>query len=89
MTIDSVAEGVSRQVASQSLKGSVQKGGWIDPCNNLHVLMILDENTVAAYAKSTIKSSLESEHALKQVYLADQAQLELDKAIEKEFGTAQ
>jgi len=87
MTIDSVSEGVSRQVAAQSLRGSVQKGGWIDPCNNLHVLVMLDENRVAQYTKSAIKSSLESKHALRQVYLADQAQQELDKLISKEFGT--
>jgi formylglycine-generating enzyme required for sulfatase activity len=84
--VDKVTSSVSQQVASQTLQGSVQKGSWVSPCNELYVLMALDAAVVQAAVKQQVNSSYKNEKALWQQFQAQKAQDELASAIEKEFS---
>jgi uncharacterized protein YkwD len=86
--VDKVTSSVSQQVASQTLQGSVQKGSWVSPCNELYVLMALDAAVVQAAVKQQVNSSYKNEKALWQQFQAQKAQDELSSAIEKEFSPA-
>jgi hypothetical protein len=82
--VDKVTTSVSRQLASQTLTGTVQKAIWQSPCNELYVLISID-NGVAANVKNMVTSSYKDENALWQQFQAKKAQDELDAAIKAEF----
>jgi len=85
-TVDKVAANVSKQVANQTLSGTKLKNTWISPCNELHVLVVMDPNVAAEATKKKTLTSLRNEKALWQQFLAKKAQNELDQEIEKEFN---
>jgi folate-binding Fe-S cluster repair protein YgfZ len=85
-TVDRVAVNVSKQVANQTLSGSMAKEAWISPCNEYYTLVVLDPASVQAAVKENVLSSLKNEKALWQQFQAKKAHDELEEEIEKEFG---
>lgn len=85
-TVDKVTSSVSKQIASQSLKGSQQKDVWMSPCGELYVLVVLNPAQVADMAKQQVTSSFKNDQALWQQFQAQKAQDELDAAVNKEFN---
>jgi len=85
-TVDRVAVNVSKQVASQTLSGSMPKEAWISPCNEYYTLVVLDPASVQNAVKENALSSFKNEKALWQQFQAKKAHDELEKEIEKEFG---
>ena len=83
--VDKVTANVSKQVASQTLNGTVQRSIWQSPCNELYVLIASDPAVVQAAVKQSVNSSYRNENALWQQFQAQKAQDELDAAISKEF----
>lgn len=82
-TYDKATSSVSRQIASETLKGSKQLKRWVAPDGTLVVLVgMSDANPVI----DNIRSSIKSEKALWQQFQAQKAQDELDMYLEKEFG---
>ncbi len=84
-TVDKVTASVSKQVASQTLNGTVQKAIWQSPCSELYVLIASDPGVVQAAVKNSVTSSYKNENALWQQFQAQKAQDELDAAIATEF----
>jgi hypothetical protein len=83
--VDKVSASVSKQVASQTLTGTVQKALWQSPCNEIYVLISIDSGVVAANVKNSVTSSYKNENALWQQFQAAKAQVELDAAFQAEF----
>jgi hypothetical protein len=83
--VDRVTSNVSKQVASQTLQGTVQRAMWQSPCNELYVLMASDPESVQNFLKSSINTSYRNEEALWQQFQSQKAQDELDAAIQAEF----
>jgi ribosomal protein S20 len=85
-TVDKVTSSVSKQISSQTLKGTMQKDAWISPCGEYYVLVVLDPAKVADLTKKKVASSMKKDAALWQQFQAAKAQKELDAAVDKEFG---
>lgn len=78
--VDAIATSVSKQVASQTIKGSVQKEmAVID--NELYVLVVVDNSVIKEEAIKAVNTSMESERALWQEFKAEQGQKELEAAV--------
>lgn len=82
-TFDKATESVSKQVASETLKGTVVKDTWISRTGNLYVLMAIDTTAVIDSAENKIKTSFKNDSALYQKFLAEKAQGELATELEK------
>lgn len=84
-TFDKAAESVSKQIASQTLNGTMVKDTWISRSGTLYVLMAVNSDAVADMMEKTLKSnsSFKNDQALYQKFLASKAQGELDAELEK------
>lgn len=79
--IEKVATSVSKQVASQTLKGSIQKEmDVID--GELYILVIIPNESLREETKKTVNTTLGNDKALWQEFKAEKAQDELDFAVE-------
>jgi len=79
--VDAVATSVSKQVASQTLRGSTQKEMAVVD-NELYVLVVIPNETLREEAKKTVNTSMANDKAMWQEFKADQGQKELEYAIE-------
>jgi hypothetical protein len=84
-TFDKATESVSKQIASQTLNGTMVKDTWISRSGTLYVLMAVNTDAVSDMMDKTIKShsSFKNDQALYQKFLASKAQGELDAELEK------
>lgn len=82
-TFDRSAERVSKQIASQSLQGTVVKETWISKTGTFYVLMVIDTDSVAKTIEGSTKTSFKNDKALYQKFLASKAQGELAKELER------
>jgi hypothetical protein len=88
-TMEKVTTSVSKQVAEQTLVGSVQKGSWKSPDGTLFIRMVIDQNKmveIAQQTKESFKTSLRNDEALYQQFQAKKAMAELDAEIDKELS---
>ena len=88
-TVDKVSANISRQVASQMISGSRQIDGWVSPCNDLHVLLVIDAEQTKEVIQQQVQTSLKNEQALWQQFQAKKGFEELDKYMEEEFKSKQ
>ena len=82
-TFDRSSERVSKQIASQTLKGTRVKDTWISRSGTFYVLMIIDTDSVAKAMDQAVKTSFKNDKAMYQKFLASKAQGELNKELEK------
>ncbi len=84
-TFDKASSDVSKQLASQTLAGSKQVGrAWRNPKTNELFLMVgISNEEVKDKMEKAIQSSFKNEKALYQQFLAEKANGELDKELEK------
>lgn len=82
-TFDKSVESVSKQISSETLKGSVVKETWVSKSQNLYVLMVIDTQAVIDSAENAVKTSFKNDKALYQKFLSEKAQGELTKELEK------
>lgn len=82
-TFDASVENVSKQIASQTLRGTVVKNTWISRTGTLYVLMAIDTQSVANMMEKSIKTTFKNDKALYQKFLASKAQGELEQELEK------
>jgi len=85
-TVDRVAVNVSKQVANQTLSGTVPTKAWVSPCKEYYSLVVLDPGQVKDVVQKNAISSFKNERALWQQFQAKKSQDELEEEIEKEFG---
>lgn len=78
--VDAVATSVSKQVASQTLRGSTQKEMAVVD-NELYVLVVIPNEILAEEATKTVNTSMANDRALWQEFRAEQGQKELQDAI--------
>jgi len=86
-TVDRVSKQVSTQVANQLLVGSKAKAQWLSPCNELFVLVTLDPKEAGRAVKEAVITSYKNQQALWQMFQAKKAWEELERQVEKEFGS--
>lgn len=82
-TFDKAVESVSKQIANQTLRGTVQKGVWISRSGTMYVLVAIDTKSVIAAANENAKTSFKNDEAMYQKFLAQKAQEELAFELEK------
>lgn len=82
-TFDRSAERVSKQIANQSLQGTIVKDTWISKSGTLYVLMVIDSTSVTKTIENSTKTSFKNDKALYQKFLAAKAQGELTKELER------
>ncbi len=82
-TFDKSSEKVSKQIASQSLRGTKIKETWISRSGTLYVLMIIDTKIVQDYMENAVKTSFNNDRAMYQKFIASKAQGELSQELEK------
>jgi len=82
-TFDRSAERVSKQIANQSLQGTIVKDTWISRSGTLYVLMVIDSSSVTKTIEASTKTSFKNDKALYQKFLASKAQGELTKELER------
>ena len=82
-TFDKSVESVSKQIASQTLRGTVQKSAWISKSGTMYVLVAIDTKAVVAAANEGAKTSFKNDEAMYQKFLAQKAQEELAFELEK------
>jgi hypothetical protein len=82
-TFDASVESVSKQIASQTLQGTVVKGTWISKTGSMYVLVAIDTDAVANMMEKSVKTSFKNDKALYQKFLASKAQGELEAELEK------
>ncbi len=81
-TFDNANERVSKQIANQTLRGTIVKDTWISRSGTLYVLMIIDTKTVEDMMDRTVKTSFKNDKAMYAKFLASKAQGELAKDLE-------
>lgn len=86
-TVDKVSSQVSTQVTKETISGSRQKEMWISPSKDLYVLVFIDNETLKTAVKNSVQTSMKNEAALWQQFQAKKAYDDLDKEIDKEFGS--
>ena len=86
VVVDTVTASVSKQVASQTLTGTMQRAIWESNCGELYVLIEANPSLVMGEISQGVRSSYQNDNALWQQFQAQKAQDELDAAIMKEFG---
>lgn len=82
-TFDKSVESVSKQISSETLKGSVVKETWVSKSKTLYVLMAIDTQAIIDSAERAVKTSFKNDKALYQKFLAEKAQGELATELEK------
>lgn len=82
-TFDKSSESVSKQIANQSLSGTVVKSTWISSSGTLYILMAVSNDPVKQQMEKSIKTSYKNDQALYQKFLASKAQGELDAELSK------
>jgi hypothetical protein len=82
-TFDKSSESVSKQLASQTLEGTVVKDTWISKSNTLYILMIVDTKEVISMMEDAMNTSFKNNKAMYQKFLASKAQNELSDELEK------
>ncbi len=83
--LEKVATSVSKQVASQTLKGSRQE--QLDRVGDeLLILVVIPNESLREETKRTVNTTLGNDQALWQEFKAEKAQQELDFAIENMLG---
>ena len=84
-TFDKATSDVSRQLASQTLTGSKQIGkSWRHPkTNELFILVGIPTKAVETKMENAVKTSFKNDQAMYQKFLADKANGDLDKELEK------
>ena len=85
-TVDKVSDQVSKQIASEVLSGSRQKDMWVSPSGDVYILVIVDTSLIKQTVKDSIESSYKNDAALSQQWNAKNAQDELNKEVDREFG---
>jgi hypothetical protein len=85
-TFDRSAERVSKQIANQSLQGTIVKDTWISRSGTLYVLMVIDSTSITKTIETSTKTSFKNDKALYQKFLASKAQGELAKELERLEG---
>ena len=86
-TVDKVSSQVSTQVTKETISGSRQKEMWISPSKDLYVLVFIDNETLKTAVKNSVQTSMKNEAALWQQFQAKKAYDDLEKEIDKEFGS--
>jgi len=81
-TFDKSTEDVSKQIAKQTLNGTVVKGTWINELGTMFILMAIDTKGVADIMEKEIKTSYKNDKALYQKFIAAKAQGDLKKELE-------
>ncbi|TDT71929.1 LPP20 lipoprotein [Hypnocyclicus thermotrophus] len=84
--VEKIATNVSKQVASQTLRGTKQKELWISPDKELFVQVVLPNEILVDEAKNAFKNETpigNSDRALWQEFKSEKAQKQLDYEIEK------
>ena len=82
-TFDRSSERVSKQIASQTLNGTIVKDTWISRSGTFYVLMAVETKSVSDMMEKSVKTSFKNDKAMYQKFLAHKAQGELDKELEK------
>jgi hypothetical protein len=87
-SVEKATEYVSKQLTKQTLTGSKQLNMWIAPDKTLFVLVGVSTESVKnamenKLSQKSSKSALGNTKALYQKFLAEKAEGELDKALEK------
>ena len=82
-TFDKSVESVSKQIANQTLRGTLQKDIWISKSGTMYVLVAIDTKAVVAAANEGAKTSFKNDEAMYQKFLAQKAQEELAFELEK------
>ena len=82
-TFDKATSKVSKQLASQTLKGSKAIETWKSSKGNLYVLVGISNEPVKNAMESAVKTSFKNDRAMYQKFLAAKADGELDKELEK------
>ncbi len=83
---------VSKQVSKQTLVGSKQIDMFMTPSKELYVLVAIPNEAAREATKDAMNNSiskLKSDAKLYQEFKAAQAQEELEKSIDKEFGSSE
>ena len=83
-TAERVATSVSKQLASQVLRGSRLLKTWISPKGTMYVLVGI-KGDIKEMTKEAVKTTFKNDQALWQEFKSKKAQEELDAAIDKEF----
>ena len=83
-TAERVATSVSKQLASQVLRGSRLLKTWISPKGTMYVLVGV-KGDIKEMTKQAVKTTFKNDEALWQEFKSKKAQEELDAAIDKEF----
>jgi len=86
MTVEKVAQNVSKQVASVTLQNSKIMKVWSSKDKTLYVLVAVPKDTLVKKVKSAIKTTFKNDKALWQEFKSKKAQEELDREVEKEFS---
>jgi hypothetical protein len=84
-TYDKVATDVSKQVANETLRGSVAEDWWISKSGNLYILVSMPKENIKETVYEKTKSSFKNNKAMWQKFQAKQAQDELKAEIDSEF----
>ena len=82
-TFDKSSEKVSKQIASETLSGTVVKDTWISSSGTFYILMAIDTQSVSKMMEESVKTSFKNDGAMYQKFLASKAQGELDRELEK------
>lgn len=83
-TFDNSNSQVSKQLASQTLQGSRPASSWKHPkTNELYLFVIAPTDDLKNGMEGAIKTSFKNDRAMYQQFLAQKANGELDKELEK------
>lgn len=83
--IEKVSTSISKQVASVSMSGSVQKDLWISKDNEIFILVGISYEDLKKETLNTIKTTLNNDQALWQEFKSQKAQQELEAAVNNKF----
>jgi hypothetical protein len=83
-TFDASSSKVSKQLASETLAGSRSTDSWTSPkTGELYLLVTISSEPVKKGMDEAIKTSFKNDNAMYQQFLAQKANGELDKELEK------
>lgn len=83
-SFDAASSKVSKQLASETLAGSKSVDSWTSPkTNELYLLVTVSNTPVKEKVEEAIKTSFKNDAAMYQKFLAEKANGELDKELEK------
>ena len=83
-TFDKTTSKVSKQLASQTLRGTRAVDSWMNPkTKELYLLVTVPNDSVKTGMDGAIKTSFKNDNAMYQKFLAAKANGELDEELEK------